>query len=460
LPAPAFSAAVAGEIVSGIAGPGKAACYDDLVEVSEPLATSPDPAVYAPAARWWEFGALRHRDFRILWLGMLLSSSTIMFQWFTIGRLIENYFPQALGESFPILLMLGIAGLTRGLGMFTFSMIGGALADRHDRRLLAIANQSAGICVAITFSLLIALDWIELWHVFVLLFAAAATQTFDLPARQALIAQVVEPQDLTNATALFAAAAQTSFALSPLFAGYFVDTLGLAGTYAASIIGYAALLIALLVMRPAGKPAEHPHQGMLEQMRTGIRHAMNDRAILGILAVSFTTSAIAMSVIINLSPYWILRVLDVSPTTWGLLAAIWGTGAVMTSYFLSSRGSFRNKGRMFLGSALAFSVLFVLWGLTRSPLWFSVVQFFMAACIAANFISATAMIQELTPDGVRGRVLSLFGLNQAIAMIFGVAVGAIAEAAGATVAVPIMGVVLVAAVVTLAAASPGLRHVH
>jgi MFS family permease len=132
----------------------------------------------------------------------------------------------------------------------------------------------------------------------------------------------------------------------------------------------------------------------------------------------------------------------------------------MTSYFLSSRGSFGNKGRMFLGSALAFSVLFVLWGLTRSPLWFSVVQFFMAACIAANFISGTAMIQALTPDNVRGRVLSLFGLNQAIAMIFGVAVGAIAEAAGATVAVPIMGGVLVAVVATLAAASPGLRHVQ
>jgi len=135
----------------------------------------------------------------------------------------------------------------------------------------------------------------------------------------------------------------------------------------------------------------------------------------------------------------------------------WGTGAVTTSYFLSSRGSFGNKGRIFLGSALAFSVLFVLWGLTRSPLWFSVVQFFMAACIAANFITGTAMIQALTPDAVRGRVLSLFGLNQAIAMTFGVVVGAIAEAA---VAVPIMGGVLVAAVAVMAAASPGLRHVH
>jgi MFS family permease len=404
------------------------------------------------------FASLRHRDFRVLWLGMLLSSSTIMFQWFAVGRLIEDHFPRTLGESFPILLMLGMAGLTRGLGMFIFSIPGGALADRYDRRNLSIMTQVAGIAFAATFSLLIALDLIQLWHVFLLLFATAAAQTFDLPARQALIPQLVEMRDITNAVALFTAAMQTSFAFSPLLAGYFLDTLGLAGTYGASIVGHLVLLLALLMVRPRGRAAE-THEGILRQVRDGIRYARHNHAIFGVLAVSFIIFAIGMSVIINLSPFWILRVLEASPTTWGILATVWGVGAVSTSYFLSSLGSFRQKGKLFLGAALGFSALFVLWGIVHSPVWFSVTQFFMAVCLSTLFVSGTAIVQTIAPNEVRGRVMSLFGLSQAIAMASGIAVGAIAEVAGATNAVPVMGLVLLAAICCAYLALPRLRTV-
>jgi MFS family permease len=427
------------------------------MEISEPITA-------VPAARPTFLGttalaSLRHRDFRILWLGMLLSSSTIMFQWFAIGRLIEDYFPKALGESFPILLMLGIAGLTRGLGLFVFSIAGGAFADRHDRRSIAIFTQTAGIVLSGLFALLIALDWIQIWQVFVLLFLVSATQTFDLPSRQAMIPQLVERGEITNAVSLFTASMQTSFAVAPLFAGYFVDSVGVAGTYAASITGYAALLLALLFIHPRGRPPRELQTGMLADVGEGVRYSQANRAIFGLLAVSFTVSAIGLSVIINLSPYWILRVLDVSPTTWGVLAAIWGTGAVLTSYFLSARGNFGSKGMLFLGACFTFSLLFVVWGLVRDPAVFALTQFFMAICVSTQFVTGGAIIQNLVPDHIRGRILSLFGLNQAIALTTGIVVGAIAEAAGATTAVPIMGVVLVAVIGFAAFALRELRAV-
>ena len=432
------------------------------MEISEEIAAGRAPAAEGARPQFLgleALGVLRHRDFRILWMGMLLSSSTIMFQWFAVGRLIEDYFPRILGDSFPILVMLGIAGLTRGLGILIFSIVGGALADRHDRRNLAIGTQIAGLTASGLFALLIALDWIQLWQVFVLLFAAAASQTFDLPARQALIPQLVERREITNAVALFTAAMQTSFAFSPLIAGYFLDAVGIAGTYAVSMVGHGVLLLALLFIRPRGLEAVPAHEGMLVQIRNGIRYARGNEAVFAILVISFTLSASAMSVIINLSPYWILRVLDASPTTWGLLAAIWGTGAVITSYTLSGMGSFGNKGKMFLGSALVFSALFVVWGLTRSPVWFSVTQFFMAVCMSANFVSAGAIIQTLVPDEIRGRVLSLFGLNQAIALTTGIVVGSLAELAGATTVVPVIAVGLVGVLACCAVALPRLRNV-
>ncbi|MDO8614258.1 MAG: MFS transporter [Dehalococcoidia bacterium] len=433
------------------------------MEVSEslPIATGAEAIVRPRFLGIEALAALRHRDFRILWLGMLLSSSTIMFQWFAVGRLIESYFPRVLGENFPILLMLGIAGLTRGLGMFIFSIAGGVLADRFDRRNLAIFTQIAGMALSGSFALLIALDWIELWHVFVLLFAVAATQAFDMPARQALIPQLVERRDITNAVALFTVAMQTSFAFSPLLAGYLLDALGIAGTYAASITGHAVLLVALLFIRHKGRPDSRMHTGILAQVGDGIAYARHDTRVLGILAMSFVISSLSMSVIINLSPFWILRVLDVGPATWGLLAAVWGVGSVLTSYTLSGRGDFRHKGRMFLVSSLLFSGLFVLWGLVRSPVWFGTIQFFMAICMTTNFVTASAIIQNLVPDEVRGRVVSLFGLNQAIALTTGIAIGAVAEVGGATTVVPLLGVTQIALLSGLAVFTlPRLRHVH
>jgi MFS family permease len=432
------------------------------MSASEGAPASPPAAVALPPPAFLGvsgLAALRHRDFRILWLGMLLSSSTIMFQWFAIGRLIEDYFPRILGDSFPILLMLGIAGLTRGLGMLVASIMGGAFADRHDRRNLAIGTQAVGMALAGLFALLIALDWIQLWQVFILLFAVAAAQTFDLPARQALIPQLVDRADLTNAVSLFTAGMQTSFAFSPLLAGYLLDALGIAGTYAASMIGHGALLGALLFIRPRGRVGSGD-EPVLTRVAEGMRYSRGSHVVFGILAISFTISALSMAVIINLSPYWILRVLDVSPTTWGLLAAVWGIGAVMTSYFLSTRGDFRHKGTLFVGSALVFSALFVIWSLVRSPFWFGFTQFFMAICMSSNFVSGGAIIQNAVPDEVRGRVLSLFGLNQAIALTAGIIAGSVAEAGGAETVVPLLAGVQLCGIGFAALALPRLREVH
>jgi MFS family permease len=431
------------------------------MEASEPVTVPPATLpVRAAFLGLPALGPLRHRDFRILWLGMLLSSSTIMFQWFAIGRLIENYFPRVLGEGFPILLMLGIAGLTRGAGIFVSSIAGGAFADRYDRRFLAMITQAAGIIVAGAFSLLVALGLIQIWHVIILLFAAAAAQTFDMPARQALIPQLVERGEVTNAVALFTAAFQTSFAFSPLLAGYFLDAVGIAGTYAFSMAGHGALLVALLIMRSPGRPASDGKESIFVQIREGVRYARHDPPIFGLLLISFTISAVAMSIVINLSPFWVLRVLDVSPTTWGVLGATWGIGAVTASYFWSARGSFGRKGAIFLTSSVLFCLLFIGWSLVRSPVWFGAVQYFMAIAMSTNFIAGTAIVQNLAPEAIRGRLLSLFGLNQAIALGTGIVVGAIAEAAGATTAVPIMGAVLLAAVMLYAFSLPRLRVVH
>lgn len=150
------------------------------MEASEEVAIGPslDTAIATgvPQRRFSGVAALRHRDFRILCAGMLLASSSIMFQYMAIGQLISEYFPRVLGDSFPVLLMLGMVGLTRGAGVLIFSVVGGAFADRLNRRKIAIATQVVALPVSGLFTVLIVADAIQVWQVFVLLFATAGYQ--------------------------------------------------------------------------------------------------------------------------------------------------------------------------------------------------------------------------------------------------------------------------------------------
>ncbi len=428
------------------------------MDASEELAARTLPVGNRPG--FFQSGALRHRDFRLLWAGMLFSGSTLMFQAFAIGGLIVDYFPKVLGPGFPILLMLGIAGLTRGAGMFLFSMVGGALADRHDRRNLAVATQAAGLIIVLLFSLLIALEWLPLWVVFGFLFLTSAGVMFDLPARQALIPQLVEPQDINNGVALFTAATQSSIAVSPLFAGYFLDHLGIAGTYAASGLGHAALLLALLLIRPRGVEREgvrHPH--ILKQISEGFSFARGNRSILGILVLITLVSCFGMAIIANLSPFWLLRVLNQSSTTWGFTAAAWGVGGVITAYFLSSRGQFRRRGLMFLLGVFALAALFIPWSFVRNVYLFSALQFVMAGCLSIALISGVAMVQTLTPEDIRGRVMSLFGLNVSLQTANAITVGGMAEALGVKTAVYIIAFGMTAAAALGAISFRHLREI-
>ena len=387
-------------------------------------------------------------------------SSTNIFQYFAIGRLIEDYFPRVLGPSFPILLMLGIVGLIRGASMVLFTILGGVLADRYDRRNLALVTQCVAVTLVGLFAVLMALGSIQLWQVFLLLFATSASQMFDLPARQALLPQLVEPREITNAVALFMAAMQTSLTYSAFLAGYSLDTLGISGTYAISGLGHISLLLALLFMRPRGRPASSSQLGMLPQVREGFRYARHNHTILGILIIASIVSALGMATIANLTPYWMLRVLEVSPTTWGLTATMWGIGSLATAYTLSALRDAGRSGRLFLGSALLFALMLLVWGLTRSVLVVCAVQLVMGGSASAFTISGAAIIQSLAPDELRGRLMSLFGLNQALSMINGITVGGFAQAVGATTAWPLIGIVLTSLVVCGIIALPRLRQVH
>jgi MFS family permease len=134
----------------------------------------------------------------------------------------------------------------------------------------------------------------------------------------------------------------------------------------------------------------------------------------------------------------------------GSLVAAYGFSAYLRQSGLS--------GRLFLGAALVFSVMLIVWGLNRSVPGLGVVEFTMGGSYSVVLITGAAIIQTQVPDGIRGRVMSLFNLNQAVSMVNGITVGGFAQGVGITTAWPLLGIALTVAVIAGAIALPRLRQ--
>jgi MFS family permease len=401
----------------------------------------------APESR--RLSALAHRDFRTLWIGMLFASGTIAFQYYAQMWLIYSLTGSAL--------ILGILGAIRGLAMLLFGLYGGALADRMDRRLLLLGTESVALVLNAALGLLAISGAIDLWLAFALIFFGAATASLDAPIRHALIPELVPRRDIPNAVALTTAAQMGSFAFTPVLAGFVIDALGPGGAYLLSTVGNLGVVVALLALRYRGRAAARA-EPVLRSIRDGLAYARRDRAIVWILAVTFTTAALGMSIYQGLIVKWAREILGLDPGAYGLLAATWGIGTLGASYGLAFMGEIRHKGRILLYGSIAFGLSFALFGLTRSLAIAGLAYVVNGAAWTGASVSATAIVQSIVPNEVRGRVMSLFMINGAVAQLNAVTLGAVAEGVGIELLLPAATLLCSGILVVLALSVPTLRR--
>jgi MFS family permease len=359
---------------------------------------------------------------------MLFASGTIAFQYYAQMWLIYSLTDSAL--------LLGILGATRGAAMLLFGLYGGALADRLDRRLLLLATEALALLVNALLGILALCGAIELWHAFALIFVGAAVGSVDAPIRQAIVPELVPPQHIPNAVALTTAAQMGSFALVPVLAGFVIDALGPGGAYLLSTIGNVGVIVALLALRYRGRSTRARREPVLRTVREGLRYALRQRTILWIIAVTFTTSAFGMSLYQGLIAKWASEVLGLTPGPYGVLASAWGIGTLVTAYALAFRAEMPHKGAILVWGSVAFGLSFALFAFAR---WLPLAGFaylINGAAWTGASIAATALVQSAVPNEVRGRVMSLFMINGAVAQLNGVSLGAIADRVGMEVLVP------------------------
>ena len=363
------------------------------------------------------YAALRHRDFRRLALSQLVSMVGTQMQ--VVGL---NWHVYLLTGS-P--LALGLVGLTRVLPIILFSMWGGILADRADRRRVMLWTQGTMALLSLTLAAvtLFGKDHVAILYLLNALLAAAGS--FDNPARQALIPRLVPPAELGGAIALNLTFFQTALIGGPglaglliagtgsgwLTAGTALATLGanaktgsLALLYALNALSYLTVLWAVATLRTSGKVENPPgsHVTPLASLREGLRFVLTTPLLVWTSALDFF--ATFFSGAMSLLPIVADRVLGVGPAGYGWLAAAPALGALAGSLYTSLLPLPRRQGHLLLGSVAAYGVATIAYGLSRS---FVFTFLALAGTGLADVVSTVirqTLRQLITPDGLRGRM--------------------------------------------------------
>lgn len=408
---------------------------------------SPEAAI--PDAK--RFPALYHRDFRVLWIGMLFASGTLAFQYYAQMWLIYSI----TGSGW----VLGGLGAVRGLATLIFGLYGGALADRMDRRKLLFITEIVALLVAATLGILVVSGVTSLPLIFLLIFIGAAAGSIDAPIRQALIPELVPARHIPNAVALTTAAMMGSFAITPILAGLVIDGIGPGGAYLFSTLGNIGILIALFMLRYRGQERAARHEPVLVTIRAGVTWIRGQSVLLWIILVGFITGAFGFALFHGIIAKWAGEVLGMSPGQYGVLAATWGVGTLGASYFMSWKGDIVRHGRIFVVASLVFGLSFLAFGLARSIPLAGLAYIINGAAWTAAGISGTALVQKMVPNEVRGRVMSIFMLSGAVAQINAMLLGYGADVIGIRallIGTTLLCTILVLVVVLLV---PSLRHI-
>ena len=387
--------------------------------------------------------ALGHRDYRLFWIGQLLSR---------IGT-----WMQSVGQAWLVLeltdspLRLGLISTLQFAPVLFFSFVGGVLSDRVAKRRLIGATQIAMMLQAFALAALVLSGHVAYWHVAVLAAVYGIANSIDMPARQAYVVELVGKEDLLNAIALNSAVFNGARIVGPAVAGSLIAVYGVGTAFFVNGVSFVAVLAALFAMRTEGAPHPGTHSTVREQVLESVHYAVRTPRISLVLALLLFVSLFVLNFNV-LVPLLAREVFAAGAHGFGLLMACLGTGAVLGALGVASAGRQRPSTTMVIVAAFVVSAGVLGLGFVHT---FALAAAVLVITGSAQIIftsSVNSTLQITVPDAMRGRMMSLYvfvfvGVTPLGAFL----VGWIAESFGVATACVAGGGAGVAAVLTLAA---------
>jgi MFS family permease len=390
--------------------------------------------------------ALKHRNFALIWGGLLVSMvGTQMQQWalfWHISKLSDD----------PI--AVSIVGGVRFIAVLSFSLIGGLVADRYNRRSILFFTQSTAMLVAVILGILTLLGTIQLWHVYLLTGIQAAAMAFDLPARQALVPNLVPRDILPSAFSLQSIAFNTGAIVGPALSGIVIGYFGQESVYFINAISFLAVIFALIALGNIPQQQSEIKRGFraaVSDIRDGVRFIRRQPLILSTMILDFIATFFSSAN--TLLPYFAQNVLHIGEVAYGWLASAQSIGAVCVGLIASQYSHIRRQGPLLLGAVAVFGLATIIFGISRIYALVFLALALMGAADSISTIIRNTVRQMITPDSMRGRMTSI---NQIFFMggpqLGEVEAGAVAQFFGVPFAIitggvgTILGVWLVASI--------------
>ncbi|HET6935419.1 MAG TPA: MFS transporter [Candidatus Angelobacter sp.] len=363
--------------------------------MTEAAADQPKTSKWPDALR-----ALRHRNYQLFFSGQLIS---LIGTW--MDQVAESWLVYRLTGS---ALLLGTVAFASQIPVFLLAPVGGAVADRHNRRTILVITQSCMMVLAFILAILTLTHLITVWELMVLAALLGVVNAFDIPARQAFIVDMVSRNDLVNAIALNSSMFNGARVVGPAVAGIVVAAIGEGWCFFANAVSFIAVITGLLLMRidrprmsVEGSPLENIIEGFKFVVQNGPVHAL--MILLGL--VSFTAMPYAV-----LMPIFAEDILHGGATALGLLMGCSGVGALCGAITLAMRKTIQGLGRWVAIACSSFGVALILFSFSRQ-LWLSAILLVpVGFFVMVQMASSNTLIQSMVPDQLRGRVMAVYSM--------------------------------------------------
>ncbi len=398
----------------------------------------------------FRLGALSYRNFRYFFFGQGISLIGTWMQSVALGWLVL----EITNSPFAV----GLNQALRSFGVLLFTLYAGVIVDRVDKRRLIVWTQALQMLEALALAALVWTKTVTVWQVMALAVMFGIVNAFDIPARQAFIAELVGRDDLMNAIALNSSMFNAARIVGPAVAGVLIGAAGIGMCFFLNGVSYIAVIAGLLAMRLAPVARTLTPPSAWEDLREALGFVLRDARLAALVTLVALFSVLGFPFIV-LMPVIARDVLHVSAGGYGLLMTAVGVGAMLGALGLALAGRRVRKGLVLLGSGAAFGALLVLFAAARSfSLAFALLALTGCAMIVTTALANT-MLQTLVPDQLRGRVMAFYAfVFVGMAPLGAFQAGLVAEHAGAPLSTAMGGAGCLVAAAVAAWRVPTLRR--
>ena len=313
--------------------------------------------------------------------------------------------------------LLGLDAFLGDIPIFMFSLVGGVIADRMDRRKLLLGSQVVQMISAMALAVLIATHMIKIWEILLSSFVVGTAQSFGGPAYSALVPSLVEKEDVPNAIALNSIQFNVARVVGPVLGGLALKYTGSAWCFGLNALSFVAVIISLLRLHINFNPPR-TGESILVGMKQGIGFIRKQGAMETLIGIAFCMTALAIPMITFL-PVFAKNVFHKSEMTYTLFLVASGAGSITGALTVAALGNVANKGRIALTMLIALGAGITGFSLSKSIAVSCILLFLTGAVLMCAFAMISSLVQLITPNDLRGRVMSVYNVAFRGGMPFG-----------------------------------------